>query len=199
MEQAGFDYDNPEGLEGTEFAPALEAYKVDYNSVMSQEDIDEEDKEAEIHRLKGVEQNLISIFNDVVIVAPDPEIEAEKQKAAEAEKRAQEAEEKAATQAQKAEAAAAEKERLRAEKEAAEQKANEREAKLKEIEDKAKLENEEKLYLLNNKRKLDFKEMAKLGIDAEQAPRKFEWNGYVFEQRWMFKEYVILKRPQPTK
>jgi hypothetical protein len=37
--------------------------------------------------------------------------------------------------------------------------------------------------------------MAKLGIDAENSPRKFTWEGYVFEQRWMFKEYVILQRP----
>lgn len=210
MSNAGLDINNPEGLEGTSFYRALNSYKEDYNEL---ESLDDEEKQEALENLQAKEQKLIELFNDTVEIEDDPDYLELQKKEQEAAKRAKDAEEEAAYQrslaAAEAEERAKEKEELERKRAAAEARAKEREAQLAEaearakereeklaaIEEKEKLRNDEKLYLLNNKRALDYSELAKLGIDADAQPRRFEWNGYVFEKRWMFKEYVILRRP----
>ena len=191
MRNEGFDYDNPEGLEGSDFHYALLDYKSNFGEL---EEIDPEERSTEsINSLEMQEQNLLQIFNETVISEEDPEIEELKQKELQAANRAKAAEEEAERIRIERE-----EEREQYEAEAAEAKriSDIREEKLNSIEDKQKLIEEEKIFLLNNKRKLTYSELEKVGINIDEAPRKFEWNGYVFEKQWMFKQYVILSRPK---
>ena len=209
MRNDGFDYDNLSDLKGTDFYHALIQYKNNYDEF---DELESEDQKAEgIVSIEMQEQNLIQIFRETVITEDDPEIENLRLRKQESDNRAFKAEEdrerikaKAEEDRLKYEEERAEQKRVSALKaeERAEERAEEkrisdiREEKLLAIEDKANLANEEKLYLLNNKRKLTYPELEKVGIKVETAPRKFEWNGYVFEKQWMFKCYVILSRPK---
>ena len=208
MRNDGFNYDNPEGLEQSDFYEALNQYKNNYKEF---EELEGDEKDERFVSIEMQEQNLIQIFRETVITEDDPEIENLRLRKQESDNRAFKAEEdrerikaKAEEDRLKYEEERAEQKRVSALKaeERAEERAEEkrisdiREEKLLAIEDKANLANEEKLYLLNNKRKLTYPELEKVGIKVETAPRKFEWNGYVFEKQWMFKCYVILSRPK---
>lgn len=208
MRNDGFDYDNPEGLEQSDFYEALNQYKNNYKEF---EELEGDEKDERFVSIEMQEQNLIQIFRETVIIEDDPEIENLRLRKQESDNRASKAEKereiieaKAEEEKLKYEEERAEQQRISAlkeeerEEERAEQKriSDVREAKLSAIEEKQNLIKEEKLYLLNNKRKLTYPELQKVGINIEEAPRKFEWNGYVFEKQWMFKCYVILSRPK---
>ena len=209
MRNDGFDYDNPKELNETDFGEALLQYKNNYNEfdqLTSEEQIDRG-----IDNIEMQERNLIQIFSETVITEDDPEIEELKEQQRESNNRASKAEKEreiieaqAEEQRERYNQEREENQRIsdlkeeEREEERAEYKrlSEIREAKLTAIEEKQNLIKEEKLYLLNNKRKLTYPELQKVGINIEEAPRKFEWNGYVFEKQWMFKQYVILSRPQ---